>query len=400
MFRRFLKDERGNTATIFAVALAPLCLAIGGLTDLTSTGAKSAQLVNALDTAVVAIAGFYQPGMDETQLKALSQKFFDSNMAGVVRLGDDFDVTVTDRGEDWTIEAASTVIHDGMIGNINWRAKRSSQAKIVPGAPACVLALNGTASQSLKIQGSTSVAMDGCVMGANSTSDSAIYRGGSATLRADCLIATGSTTGITGSMNANLECDAPKEGQYPSFDPLAAVEPPSYTACKSVPASRNKSLTPGTFCDKTISGDVTLAPGVYILRGGAIRLGGNGSITGHGVTIFLMEDAQFDLSGNQTVDLSPPTSGPYAGITLYQEASNSHDLTINGTSGSAFSGFVYAPGAHVSYTGNSTTSGTGECVRLVADTIEFNGNSSFTGNCASVLGNRDLRAGRSISLIR
>ncbi len=148
--------------------------------------------------------------------------------------------------------------------------------------------------------------------------------------------------------NAHLECGTPLENQYPSFDPLAKVVPPAYTSCQPVPGGKTKTLSPGTFCNKTLSGDITLAPGSYILRGGRINLGGNGSLVGAGVTIFLMEDAEFSVNGNEIVQLTPPTTGPYAGITIYQEKSNHTEITINGTSGSYVSGFIYAPGVLVS----------------------------------------------------
>jgi hypothetical protein len=67
------------------------------------------------------------------------------------------------------------------------------------------------------------------------------------------------------------------------------------------------------------------------MRGGQIKLGGGGSLVGHGVTIFLMEGAEFTTNANETVDLSPPSSGDYAGITLYQEKADTLQLTITRT---------------------------------------------------------------------
>ena len=95
-----------------------------------------------------------------------------------------------------------------------------------------------------------------------------------------------------------------------------------------------KTLSPGTYCNKSWTGKITLNPGVYILRGGGIKLNGGDTLTGSGVTIFLMEDATFTTNGNQTLNLSPPTSGTYAGITIYQEKADTNQLTTNGTAGS------------------------------------------------------------------
>ena len=139
---------------------------------------------------------------------------------------------------------------------------------------------------------------------------------------------------------------------------------------------------------------------VYILRGGQVNLGGNGSIVGEGVTIFLMEDAQFTVNGNETVNLTPPSSGHYAGVTIYQEKSNDAPVVINGTADSVVSGFIYAPAAHVFYAGNSETETEARCLRLIGNTIEMIGNSSIRSDCGDELGSRSIYAGRYMAIVR
>ncbi|TIX04996.1 MAG: pilus assembly protein, partial [Mesorhizobium sp.] len=119
---------------------------------------------------------------------------------------------------------------------------------------------------------------------------------------------------------------------------------------------------------------------------------GNGSLTGQGVTIFLMEGAQIYINANEQVNLSPPTSGPYAGITIFENHENTSALTLNGGANSVISGFVYAPDAPVSYAGNSDMSGQGDCLRLVGKTVQMTGNSSIKTDCSAVLGSREMYA--------
>ena len=149
-----------------------------------------------------------------------------------------------------------------------------------------------------------------------------------------------------------------------------------------------------------MSGNITLDPGVYILRGTTIKPGGNGSLTGQGVTLFLMEGAQLYINANEQVNLSPPTSGPYAGITIFQDHENTSALTLNGAANSKISGFVYAPDAPISYAGNSDMSGQGDCLRLVGKTVQMTGNSSVRTDCAALLGDREMYAGRLITLAK
>ncbi|AMS44820.1 MULTISPECIES: TadE/TadG family type IV pilus assembly protein [Aminobacter] len=406
--RNFFRSEHGNIAVTTTIAMVPIMTGVAGLVDFVSISNKADRLQNSLDVSALAIATKYYSGMSGDDLKSLGRDFFDSNLARVRNDASelvyndqvtDFDASATTSGDISHIEVTSTIEQPGMVGNIEWRTARRAVVEVAPGQPACVLALDPTASASVKLQGSTHVVLDGCVIASNSSANDSVSRGGSAQVAAECVTTVGGTNGLTG-YNTDLECGIPRENQYASLDPLANVVPPSYTACKSVPGGKTKTLSPGTFCDKTISGDVTLDPGTYILRGGQIKLGGNGSLTGIGVTIFLMEGAEFTSNANEIINLSPPSEGSYAGITIYQERTNANAVVINGGSGSNVTGFIYAPGAHVFYAGNSEMSGSGQCIRIVGNTVEMTGNSSVTSNCEAELGGKKMYAGRIIRLVR
>jgi hypothetical protein len=236
-------------------------------------------------------------------------------------------------------------------------------------------------------------------LAANSEADDSVSRGGAARLAAECVHTSGGTSGLDGSANVELECEAPLENQYPTMDPLADLDPPDYGGCVSMPKRKEKRLSPGTYCDETFSGDIELEPGEYILRGGRVNLGGNGSLVGAGVTLFLMEDAEFDLNGNEIVQLSPPDTGDYAGIAIYQARDNTSELRINGGADSEISGFIYAPNAHVFYAGNATVA-TNKCLRIVGNTIELTGNSGVSIDCQGVLGGRAMNVGRSMVIVQ
>lgn len=410
MLRKFWQSESGNFGAITAIAAVPILAGIAGAIDYTMTLNKTGQLQNSLDAAALAIATGYYQGMSDDELGQVGQDSFDANMAGISsgtqsmdyedELPDDLAAMATADGDEFFITATSGLVHQGLVGGMDWTVNRRSVVRIRKGPPACVLALDPKADSAVKIQGSTDVVMEGCVIAANSKSSTAIYRGGAALLEALCVNTVGRTSGLGNISNVQLDCAAPMENQYPSFDPLLGVVPPSYTGCQGLPGGKTKTLSPGTYCNKTISGDVTLQPGTYILRGGQVKLGGNGKLVGSGVTIFLMEGAEFSVNGNEILQLTPPTSGPYAGITIFQEKTNTNTIAINGTSGSFVSGFVYAPGAHVFYAGNSATSTLTACLRLVSKTIEMTGNSSMKSDCSAELGGRDMLASRYMSIVR
>ena len=407
--RKFAESESGNVAVIFSLAAIPLMMAFAGAVDVVNLNRKSTELQNSLDAAAVAIGTVYYSGMSQADLEALGRTVFSANMLTAEGVPSEFDyedaevspltASAEADGPDNYITVGSQLTMTPLVGwSFEWKVARTSVVRVQPGQPACVLALDKNASSSIKIQGSAKVDMEGCVLAANSKSESAVTLSGSATIAAECVFTSGGTSGLSGSA-ADLDCPAPLEKQYPSGDPLAGVLPPNYTSCRSVPGGKTKTLSPGTYCNRTFSGEVTLEPGIYILRGGRVNLGGNGFLKGAGVTIFLMEDAEFTINGNEIVQLSPPDAGPYAGISIYQEMSNDNTLSINGTSGSFVDGFIYAPGAHVFYAGNAGATTDGECLRIVGNTIEFTGNSRYAANCEGKLGDHNLLAGRHISIV-
>lgn len=410
MFRRFWKSQDGNYAIVTGIAIIPLMGAVAGAVDYTMALNKAGQLQNSLDASALAIATSYDLGMSDEELTQFGRDYYDSDMEGISNDGESFQYSdelssdlvalASSEGDEIFITARSAIAHEGILGSFDWPMDRRSVVKIKRGAPACVLALDPSASSAVKFQGSTDVGLVGCVVAANSNASDAVYRGGSALLSAACINTVGGTSGIGSSSNVHLDCPAPLEDQYPSFDPLKGVQPPSYSGCEAVPGGKNKQLKPGKYCNKSLSGDITLEPGSYVLDGGRINLGGNGSLKGSGVTIFLLGDAEFSINGNEVVQLTPPTSGDYAGITIFQEKSNDNAVTINGTSDSYVSGFVYAPGAHVFYAGNSTTTTLSQCLRLVGNTVEMTGNSDIKSDCTAELGGREMFASRYISIVR
>jgi hypothetical protein len=406
MFRRFLKSEEGNLVLVFAVAMVPLMAAVAGGVDFVSVNNKAEKLQGALDTAAIAVATRYYSGMSDAELEEIGREFFISNVKAAYTSPHEFDYIENFSaeaklvGQEDYIAVRSSITHDGMIGSMTWTTVRESVVRIAPGDPACVLALDKNASSAIKIQGSADIEMKGCRLASNSKASDAIYRGGSAQLTAECAIAVGGTSGLEGSSYVDLACGSPVEKQYATFDPLARLSPPDYSSCQRVPGGKTKTLSPGTYCNEVLSGEITLEPGTYILRGGEVKLGGNGSLVGQGVTIFLMEHAAFHINANQVVKLSPPEQGDYAGITLYQQRGNTSPLVLNGGAGSEISGFVYAPSAHVFHAGNSSMTAAGECLRIVGNTVEMTGNSNVQLDCEGKLGGRTMYAGRHMIIVK
>ena len=90
-------------------------------------------------------------------------------------------------------------------------------------------------------------------------------------------------------------------------------------------------------------------------------LSGNASVSGSGVMIYNAGSAYPNPGGNfgamsfgsnTTLNLSAPTSGPYAGVLIFQAHDNSRALAISGNAGGS-SGTLYAASAPLVLSGNA-----------------------------------------------
>ena len=153
----------------------------------------------------------------------------------------------------------------------------------------------------------------------------------------------------------------------------------------SITGNNTVTLSPGTYyggISITGNANVTFRSGTYILAGGGLNVTGNSTLTGSGVTFYDSSAtgysyAPINLTGNETANLSAPTSGSLAGMLFFQDRSvaSGTGSKVVGNSSSTFDGAVYFPTTSVQYTGNSSGSG---YTFLIADSITMTGNTSMT----------------------
>ncbi|TIN89366.1 MAG: hypothetical protein E5Y06_33660, partial [Mesorhizobium sp.] len=96
-----------------------------------------------------------------------------------------------------------------------------------------------------------------------SIASDAIKLQGSAGLQADCLITAG---GVSLSNPVTTVCAAPITQALPAADPYAGLPAPA--ASNPCQNANKTTLGPGTYCNGlSLSGNVTLQPGVYVIQG-------------------------------------------------------------------------------------------------------------------------------------
>lgn len=243
----------------------------------------------------------------------------------------------------------------------------------------CLRAQDTTGADTIHLQGSFSVDAPGCSVIDNSSSAGALtFTGGGGSLVAGYVGVVGTATGQTGDSSP-----APTTGIPQTSDPLASqISPPTYTAgsCTAAPSGNTwgPATAGGTVCYSgsiSVKNNVTMNAGVYVITGN-LDLGGHGSLTGTGVTIYIAPGGSLGGggNGNTTLNLTAPTSGAYNGILIYEDASNTNTVSLNGTPIANLTGIIYVPSGELDLSGNTNVNLTSD---LIVGSLYDKGNASI-----------------------
>jgi len=249
---------------------------------------------------------------------------------------------------------------------------------------ACILALDPSASSAVLFSGNTSFNVKGCNVMANSIAADAVKSQGSVQVALDCIVSGGGTNLTAGVVQTQPNCPVLKAP--PVGDPYGELPVPS----------DSDSYVYKNGLD--IKGTVNLAPGVYIIRGNkGLTINAGAVVTGTDVTFYLEGTARVTMNGNAKVKLQAPTTGTYAGVLFFGDRNSSGTPVnkFNGTSDSELTGSIYFKSQPVAYEGNF--SGQGGCTRVVADTIEWTGNTTINQDCTK-FGMKDVMSSQLVKL--
>jgi hypothetical protein len=229
-----------------------------------------------------------------------------------------------------------------------------------------IIVLNPTVSGALTLTGSVSINITGAVI-VDSSSASALTATGSSKL-------TAGTIQVVGGVSANNNLSpAPITAIKSIADPLAGLGAPAPGTNRGsinlTKSSQSTTINPGIYTSISVSGTgttLTMNPGVYIIAGGGFSVSNSSIVNGTGVTIyntgsnFLVNGTDsgtfgaISLGSSGSVNLSAPTTGPYAGILIFQSRNNTRAMSLNASSVVGLSGVIYAPNALLSLGGSAT----------------------------------------------
>ena len=381
----FSRDDRGTIAVIFAVALIPVMGLAGAAIDYGRATQTRGKLQAAVDAA--AIAALTMKASTDSQRRTNATLVFEANKPAGVSSA----VTVDANNKVATVSASSS-IETSLLKVLQIpRIEVASLAKAVrmkDGPPPCALALSKTASPAIDISGNADLVLKNCVLYANSSASGAISIGGSPTVKASGYCAVGTVT-------SSIALTPPPENNCDEMnDPYAGLVAPFDTSCHpsttnvKVKPNETKTLEPGVYCGGLdLQGGVTLKAGLYVIKNGPLSMNSQGSITGQGVTFYLMgTNAGFDIDGGAKLELSPTIDLPYKGLLVIQDRNSNVGATskINGNAATLLKGAIYAPTQLVRMNGTGTFGQTSPFMPLIADRLIMTGNTTANVDASSV----------------
>jgi hypothetical protein len=247
-----------------------------------------------------------------------------------------------------------------------------------------VFVLSPSAAGALSLSGNAQLNLATGPVYVNSSSSSAISLSGSAQVTAGSISTVG---GTQKSANAKFST-SPVTGVGTFGDPLSNLAVPEAATYNllvkgsvNVSSSASRTINPGIYSQISVSGSgkLTMNPGIYVIAGGGFSVTGNGSVSGDGVMIYNAGSNYLspsghtfgvvNLSGNGNISLTAPTSGPYAGILIFQSSDNTNTVALSGNGITKPGGTIYAPAATLTMSGSGKFNGS-----LVVNTLSLSAN--------------------------
>ncbi|MDK9695769.1 MAG: pilus assembly protein TadG-related protein [Siculibacillus sp.] len=339
----FRRDGSASTVTVFSFVAVGLIVVAGGAVDYAAMSATQTQLQNAADASALAGAKEFRLGNAAVQtVEQVARTHALATLSKVAETPGSISVTPA---VDTTAKTVKVTITSSLptyvlkaFGPSMAEITVSATAKVVGGAPICVIGLDKDANKTVFLDKSAKLEAPGCSVYSNSTGSGGLEAKDDASIKAAFICTAGGKFGAKkASFTPDPQLDCPA---LP--DPLAARPQPHAAGCIQtdlVLAGVATTLMPGTYCggitiDK--GAKVTFSPGVYVIKDGPLIVTGQGALTGANVGLFLTgKGAQIRFDGPSSVSLTAPKSGDMAGILIFEDRAaplgQKHEITSNDT---------------------------------------------------------------------
>jgi Flp pilus assembly protein TadG len=412
------RSRRGAISILTAIGALVLLMIIGLGIDTALVMTANQQLQRAADAAALAAANQFQYAVPDDNWNAVRQKAIETAAlqsvirCGTLQLADNptnapagsgrtdmligawrfnrithaFEFVRTDfatgnprpnaiqvypRCGDGTANSALALLFSPLFGaTATSDVGRPATAVLAPRDQPLILVLDPTGAQALHFNGGISMDVQAGTIHVDSSDVCAFETDGtSGVLMAQRTRIVGdvciSSTSLTGDLITH---------SFYVPDPLASLPAPVSASMTNHDRIQDAGTYDAGYYPRGINvngGTVTLNPGVYYIEQG-IKLTGNTVLVGNNVCLYLAS-SNFDTNGGAGLQITPPLSGPYAGISYFQARSNTMASSIGGTGMFEIVGTTYFPNATFGMSGNaSRTIG-----RIVVWRLDISGNAGY-----------------------
>jgi Flp pilus assembly protein TadG len=226
-----------------------------------------------------------------------------------------------------------------------------------------VLDLHQKASLNAGGESVTSVTGGAKVIVNSDDPEAAITNGGTITATEIDITGGNSSVGGKGGFYGGINTGTP-----PQPDPLRFIPQPDPSTMtlqsknKTQYSNGNHTLYPGVYqggISISGKGNLTLMPGIYYMDGGGFTMSGQGNLYAAGVMIFNKPYSNSDcvsITGSDSgqIYLTPPTTGIYQGLTLFQDRNATPSLSVSGGGDMYITGTFYAANALMNVNGGGS----------------------------------------------
>ena len=274
-------------------------------------------------------------------------------------------VKVVARRTDESLNGPLPMIFGRVFGVETVNVERMAIAQNKGTIGAGLIALCPDCPKAFELTGTADLTVNFGGIQVNSNDPCAVRATGSPTLTAVALNVVGE---ICASGNASLPTNT-ATGVSPVDDPLADIPEPTWDPAFDLGVIDVGGIYSAGYYSGGIDltgGNVTLLPGIYIVDGAGLHVGGNTNLIAEGVMVYIPPGTgDVKISGNGVVRISPPDPeledfpgvDVYDGISIFQSRTNNNEATTMGTSAMDLDGTFYFPAAHVEIGGTGADLG-------------------------------------------
>ncbi|WP_165823716.1 pilus assembly protein TadG-related protein [Metarhizobium album] len=336
-------------ALMFGI-LAPVLLGVaGGAVDFGAFVNHRLELQAAADSASLAAAkeaGL--SGWTENAARAVVESYLDINL----RAGGS-GIYTADVQVDATAKQVTVVLEQDhrpyfvvgyFQGSPQIRVRSTAQAS--NSSNICVIGLHPSDEGTISMNTNAVLSAPRCAVYSNAESEKGLISEGNANLIADLACTAGGFGGAARNFNKLPLTDCPSVK-----DPLESRPAPEVSACSqhdAVYQSFVGQLNPGVYCGGlTIraSSEVTLKPGVYVIKDGPLIIESSSHVEAKGVGFYFTgPDARFEFASSSIVNVEAPKTGPMAGLIAFQDRDSAEaDFVITSNKARKLLGTIYLP---------------------------------------------------------